>query len=67
MRIIILQVSCIWQMKGTSRISLSVGKILKALLYVGVKSTVKHNQEYRLYHQKKEGGEKNSLLNYESS
>lgn len=41
-------------MAGKSRTSPFADKELKSLLYMGAKSAVKHNKEYRLYYQKKE-------------
>ena len=42
------------KMKGKSRTSPFADKKLKSLLYMGAKSAVKHNKEYKLYYQKKE-------------
>jgi hypothetical protein len=36
-----------------ARVSPFADKKLKSLLYMGAKSAVKHNKEYRLYYQKK--------------
>ncbi len=41
-------------MVGKSRTSPFADKELKTLLYMGAKSAVKHNKEYRLYYQKKQ-------------
>ena len=41
-------------MVGKSRTSPFADKELKSLLYMGAKSAVKHNKEYRLYYQKKQ-------------
>ncbi|MBK3520046.1 transposase [Carboxylicivirga marina] len=41
------------KMVGKSKTSPFADKKLKSLLYMGAKSAVKHNQEYRLYYQKK--------------
>src|SRR5699024_4553834 len=41
-------------MVGKSRTSPFADKELKALLYMGAKSAVKHNKEYNLYYQKKQ-------------
>jgi transposase len=41
------------KMVGKSKISRFGDKKLKSLLYMGAKSAVKHNKEYRLYYQKK--------------
>ncbi|MBR8538404.1 IS110 family transposase [Carboxylicivirga sediminis] len=41
------------KMVGKSRTSPFADKKLKALLYMGAKTAVKHNKEYRLYYQKK--------------
>jgi len=41
-------------MAGKSRTSPFADKQLKSLLYMGAKSAVKHNKEYRLYYQKKQ-------------
>jgi len=41
------------KMVGKSKTSPFSDKKLKALLYMGAKSAVKHNKEYRLYYQKK--------------
>lgn len=41
-------------MVGKSRTSPFADKQLKSLLYMGAKSAVKHNKEYRLYYQKKQ-------------
>lgn len=42
------------KMVGKSRTSPFADKKLKSLLYMGAKSAVKHNKEYRLYYQKKQ-------------
>ena len=42
------------KMKGKSKTSPFADKKLKSLLFMGAKSAVKHNKEYRLYYQKKE-------------
>jgi len=42
------------KMLGKSKTSPFADKKLKSLLYMGVKSAVKHNKEYRLYYQKKQ-------------
>ncbi len=42
------------KMVGKSKTSPFADKKLKTLLYMGAKSAVKHNKEYRLYYQKKE-------------
>lgn len=41
------------KMVGKSKTSPFADKKLKALLYMGAKTAVKHNKEYRLYYQKK--------------
>jgi transposase len=41
------------KMEGKSKTSPFADKKLKSLLYMGAKSAVKHNKEYRLYYQKK--------------
>jgi len=41
------------KMVGKAKTSPFADKKLKALLYMGAKSAVKHNKEYRLYYQKK--------------
>jgi len=41
------------KMVGKSKTSPFADKKLKALLYMGAKSAVKHNKEYKLYYQKK--------------
>ena len=52
-------------MVGKSRTSPFADKELKALLYMGAKSAVKHNKEYNLYYQKKATGGETSLSNHE--
>ena len=42
------------EMKAKSRTSPFADKKLKSLLYMGAKSAVKHNMEYRLYYQRKQ-------------
>ena len=42
------------KMKGKSTTSPFADKKLKSLLYMGAKSAVKHNKEYKLYYQKKQ-------------
>jgi transposase len=42
------------KMAGKSKTSPFADRTLKSLLYMGAKSAVKHNKEYRLYYQKKE-------------
>jgi transposase len=42
------------KMVGKSKTSPFADKKLKSLLYMGAKSAVKHNKEYRLYYRKKE-------------
>lgn len=42
------------KMQGKSKVSPFGDKKLKTLLYMGAKTAVKHNKEYRLYYQKKE-------------
>jgi len=42
------------KMLGKSKTSPFADKKLKSLLYMGARSAVKHNKEYRLYYQKKE-------------
>jgi len=42
------------KMVGKSKTSPFADKKLKSLLYMGAKSAVKHNKEYRLYYQKKQ-------------
>ena len=42
------------KMLGKSKTSPLADKKLKSLLYMGAKSAVKHNKEYRLYYQKKQ-------------
>jgi len=42
------------KMVGKSRTSPFADRKLKSLLFMGAKSAVKHNKEYRLYYQKKE-------------
>ena len=42
------------KMKGKSKTSPFADKKLKSLLYMGAKSAVKHNKEYKLYYQKKQ-------------
>ena len=42
------------KMVGRSKTSPFADKKLKSLLYMGVKSAVKHNKEYKLYYQKKQ-------------
>ncbi len=41
------------KMKGKSKTSPFADKKLKSLLYMGAKSAVKHNKEYRLYYERK--------------
>lgn len=41
-------------MVGKSRTSSFADRTLKSLLYMGAKTAVKHNKEYRLYYQKKQ-------------
>ncbi len=41
-------------MVGKRKTSPFADKKLKSLLYMGAKSAVKHNKEYRLYYQKKQ-------------
>ncbi len=42
------------KMKGKRKTSPFADKKLKSLLYMGARSAVKHNKEYRLYYQKKQ-------------
>lgn len=42
------------KMEGKSKTSPFADKKLKSLLYMGAKSAVKHNKEYKLYYQKKQ-------------